>query len=415
MCKHVFGKAAPAPLPPDDGWLRRDGAKGTLDAATHHAIRALCVPARAAAEAGRLDEANRAYEQALAKLPGNPSLWDAGSSINAAVGENHLRAGRYDLARKHLAAAVQGFNGRQTPMVRWLLGEAEVELGALDEAHLHLADARRQIGKEHLAARHPKYHAAADNKASLTQLADPPRPNEPAIHDSWKKRAMWVGPPARASLLYVIYGNWKGRPIIRSRYRVPPVLGIHVVERGHEVFQQWFAPPLDQLLRREADAAVAVLRAPHAVIVSGEPADAGTHIELRRTIGLVTAALPGGEAAVHDPAQLRWWSRERWLADFADGAGFDPAQHLRVSRRGEDVFSCGMRKFARPDVVVRRAAGREPEAYAILEAIMDSLVAGAPVASGPVKIGAKRLQMIAHLGDADRDNPFVENTWVEVV
>ncbi len=59
-------------------------------------------------------------------------------------------------------------------------------------------------------------------------------------------------------------------------------------------------------------------------------------------------------------------------------------------------------------------AERDGFARAALTAMVDSMIQGVTVTNGPIRLGGQPFQAIAHTALADRDNPYVDNTWIEL-
>lgn len=119
-----------------------------------------------------------------------------------------------------------------------------------------------------------------------------------------------------------------------------------------------------KLLQERPELAQRIEEAPLAVVIHGTV----THHEdldyLREAIDVMASLLDHGACAVYDVLTLHWWSEKDWRILTSDGAIFNPFDHIMTSAQPESsgnfwVCTKGLRKFGRPDLVVREVPQSE--------------------------------------------------------
>lgn len=120
-------------------------------------------------------------------------------------------------------------------------------------------------------------------------------------------------------------------------------------------------------LRSErAGLASAVEQASLAVTLHGTIATHDSLDYLKEAVDLMAALVELGAVAVHDAITGSWYDAESWLSMVEQGAIFNPFDHVITERSVEPsgtvrVRSRGLRKFARPDLLVRGVPSDEEE------------------------------------------------------
>jgi len=89
-------------------------------------------------EAGDIEGAITAWEDALAVVPSPTTEWEAALWLHASLGEAYRMSGRLDIARDHLFDALNCPDGHMNPFVLLRLGETLVDQGQPDLGVDHL-------------------------------------------------------------------------------------------------------------------------------------------------------------------------------------------------------------------------------------------------------------------------------------
>ncbi len=179
-------------------------------------------------------------------------------------------------------------------------------------------------------------------------------------------RPHWTRDDAKAMLLYFVFGAFPETlqlDVARHGSAGLPG-GVELQRMPRTLMAHWDGHPLrgalGDLLREEDPAAFAAARAaPDCIMLRGEVSDAPTLDYLRDTLGAVGALLDVGGVAVVDPQILGIWSANGWRARY-EGEGVTPLRdHLLIvchddQDGGAWIKTRGLRKFARPDVSIRR-------------------------------------------------------------
>lgn len=200
-----------------------------------------------------------------------------------------------------------------------------------------------------------------------------------------------------AALFFAVIGQFK-QPfeMVGPYYRteaVPAELTIALHERDSD------PATLDSFLKGymgrhlEKDDPVlfdAVKKAPECITMLGTFADPQDLNYLRDTIGLITALLDGGGAAVYDPWRVSWWSKDSWNEEiFAPDPPILANQAIVLIAPEADesgrlwIHSRGMRKFGRPDLSVRGVpVGYADAVSQMCRNLIDNMAAGQIISDG---------------------------------
>jgi hypothetical protein len=196
--------------------------------------------------------------------------------------------------------------------------------------------------------------------------------------------------PSKASLFYLVFGEPPAHlNVKRARHHVdelPPQLTVSIHARGDDAawFDGWFSPPvgLEIPLVFGADAE-AVYRAPRVAAVRAEFADPNSLAYLRNAVGVVSAIAEEGAVAIFDVSALTWWRPDEWRRRFVERSEFRIGDHIFTSVSEEpggagtlSMQTRGMRKFGRPELLVRHLPGpRDLDGPAVRAAseVMDGL------------------------------------------
>lgn len=179
-------------------------------------------------------------------------------------------------------------------------------------------------------------------------------------------RPHWTRDEAKAMLLYFVFGSFaaepeldlgahgsEGLPVGMEMRRIPKAMLAHW--DGHPL-----RGALGEILRDTDPAAFESARtAPECLMLRGELPDSGSLTYLRDSLGIVAALLDAGGVAVVDPQALQIFSADAWRTRYAGSAAADSRNHVLILCSGGDeqyawIKTRGMRKFARPDISIRR-------------------------------------------------------------
>lgn len=108
-------------------------------------------------EAGEVEAAREKFEAGIALLPEPKHHWVAATWLFASVANIHFDAGRWQEARDNFAAAIESPSGVGNPFVQLRLGQAEYELGNMEEALHRLLFARLRGPAGLMNDEDPKY------------------------------------------------------------------------------------------------------------------------------------------------------------------------------------------------------------------------------------------------------------------
>lgn len=186
-------------------------------------------------------------------------------------------------------------------------------------------------------------------------------------------RPHWTRGEATALLVYFVFGEFPAEPKLDlgayASEGLPPGMVMRRIPRA--MLAHWDGHPLRGTLGetlRQADPAAfnAARTAPECMLLRGELPDSASLAYLRNALGIVSVLLDAGGVAVVDPQTLAILSRTAWHARYADGAGALPRNHVLIACRDDEhgaawIKTRGMRKFARPDVSIRRVPRADAE------------------------------------------------------
>jgi hypothetical protein len=212
--------------------------------------------------------------------------------------------------------------------------------------------------------------------------------------------------------------------------------GIDAHELGPDWVQSFFEPPMgDQLRARDPDTAAEAEQAETCIIVTGAVSDPPTLGYLRNVIGLATAALDTGGAAVLSLQTLDLFDPERWRAEVFETDRTLPHRLVALLVSDEDVddgqndddvaaehdpllwvHTRGLRTFGRPDLSIHGVAPDELELInQLLNALVAQLARGLVIDDGMTMdiggdVGTLRFDRRGHVDDPDFNNEHLEIT-----
>ena len=244
----------------------------------------------------------------------------------------------------------------------------------------------------------------------------------------WTRPYFWRS-DARAMLLYFVFGEFPrelkldiGR---HGSAGLPAGVTMHRFDKN--TLAHWEGHPLrgalGELLRNDDPETFKIARAAsECIMLHGEIDDPESLDYLRDTVGVVGALLDVGGKVVVDPQTLALLPAAAWRERHADG-GASPREHVLILCHDEDdgawVRTRGMRKFARPDISIRRVPQTEVErAGALAMRLVELQAQGMRFVDGTA-LEAEGVPpgLIAHLGgsleDPQFNNRHVEFVWPE--
>ncbi|HVB84078.1 MAG TPA: hypothetical protein VND63_04280 [Rhodanobacteraceae bacterium] len=188
-------------------------------------------------------------------------------------------------------------------------------------------------------------------------------------------RPHWQAGDGRSLLLWFVFGDFPRQlPIDGAAWRTRGLpTGAEIGRYGRHELERWPGYPLTGALGdllREDDPALAAhaAGAPEGFVIRAELADAPDLDALRDGIGLVSALMATGGVAAVDPQLLTAFDAVAWRARFFARPHFDVRDHVLMLCDADaqvpgrlHVHTRGLRKFARPDLSLRRvpAAARD--------------------------------------------------------
>lgn len=242
-------------------------------------------------------------------------------------------------------------------------------------------------------------------------------------------RPRWTRDEAKAMLLYFVFGSFaaelkldlsahggRGLPAGVELRRIPKAMLAH-----------WDGHPLRGALGgilRDADpAAFAAARtAPECLMLRGELADAESLEYLGDTLGVIAALLDAGGRVVVDPQILEIFAADAWRARYAGAELSAPRNHVLVLCQNDAdgsawVKTRGMRKFARPDISIRRVPHTDMQrAGAVAARLVDLQARGLRLGDGStVDVdgvpGGLPVTRAGTLDDPEFNNTHLELAW----
>ncbi len=241
----------------------------------------------------------------------------------------------------------------------------------------------------------------------------------------WTRPYFWRS-DARAMLLYFVFGEFPeelkldiGR---HGSAGLPAGITMHRFDKS--TLAHWEGHPLrgalGKLLRDDDPETFEAARAANeCIMLRGEIDDPESLDYLRDTLGMIGALLDAGGKVVVDPQMLALFSARGWRERYADG-GASPREHVLIlchdEQGGAWVRTHGLRKFARPDISIRRVPQTEVErAGALAMRLVELQAQGMRFVDGTA-LEAEGVPpgLIAHLGGS-LENPQFNNVHVEFV
>jgi hypothetical protein len=157
-------------------------------------------------------------------------------------------------------------------------------------------------------------------------------------------------------------------------------------------------------------------------MLRGELADADSLAYLRDTLGVVSALLDAGGVAVVDPQILEMFAADGWRARYSGDAIAQPRNHVLVLCQDDAdgaawVKTRGMRKFARPDISIRRVPQADVQrAGAVAARLADLQARGMRFGDGSVVDveglpDGLKLSRSGSPDDPEFNNTHLESTW----
>jgi len=244
-------------------------------------------------------------------------------------------------------------------------------------------------------------------------------------------RPHWTRDEAKAMLLYFVFGAFAAGPQLdlsaHDSHGLPQ--GVEVMRIPKDRLPHWEGHPLrgalGEILREGNPAAFAAARkAPECLMLRGELADSDSLAYLRDTLGVVTALLGAGGVAVVDPQILEAFTAAEWRTRYAGGERAVSRSHVAVLCNVETpadadqwVHTRGLRKFARPDISIRRVPQAEVQrAGAVAARLADLQARGMRFGDGStVDVeglpGGLKIKRGGSLDDPEFNNTHLEIEW----
>jgi len=242
-------------------------------------------------------------------------------------------------------------------------------------------------------------------------------------------RPHWTRDEAKAMLLYFVFGEFAADPQLdlsaHGSHGLPPEVEMRRIPKA--TLAHWDGHPLrgalGEILREGNPGAFeAARKAPECLMLRGELADADSLAYLADTLGVVAALLGAGGVAVVDPQILGIFTADEWRARYA-GAEISAARgHVLILCHGDAddaawVKTRGMRKFARPDISIRRVPRSEVQrAGAVASQLVELGVRGMRFGDGSVieaegLPGGLKITRGGSLDDPEFNNTHLELAW----
>ena len=244
-------------------------------------------------------------------------------------------------------------------------------------------------------------------------------------------RPHWTRDEAKAMLLYFVFGGFAAEPRLdlsaHGSRGLPPEVEMRRIPKA--ALAHWEGHPLrgalGEILREGNPAAFeAARKAPECLMLRGELADADSLAYLADTLGVVAALLEAGGAAVVDPQILEMFTPAEWRARYAGAAAATPRSHVAILCNDDAAGSVeqwihtrGMRKFARPDISIRRVPQTEVQrAGAVAARLVELGVRGMRFGDGSVVEaeglpGGLKTTRGGSLDDPEFNNTHIELAW----
>ena len=242
-------------------------------------------------------------------------------------------------------------------------------------------------------------------------------------------RPHWSRDEAKAMLVWFVFGEFPTEPKLDLTAHGSRGLpqGVEILRIPKDRLAHWEGHPLrgaiGEILREgNPDAFDSARRSPECLMVRGELADADSLAYLRDTLGVVAALLDVGGVAVVDPQILEMFSADDWRARYNDDTIAAPRSHVLVLCQDDTggtawIKTRGMRKFARPDISIRRVPQSEMQrAGAVAARLADLQARGMRFGDGSMVdveglSGGLKVTRAGALDDPEFNNTHLELTW----
>jgi hypothetical protein len=242
-------------------------------------------------------------------------------------------------------------------------------------------------------------------------------------------RPHWARDEAKAMLLYFVFGEFAAEPQLdlsaHGSQGLPGEVEMRRIPKA--ALAHWEGHPLrvalGEILREGNPAAFdAARKAPECLMLRGEVPDADSLAYLRDTLGAVAALLDVGGVAVVDPQILEMFAADQWRARYGGAEAAVARNHVLVLCKDDTAGSAwiktrGMRKFARPDLGIRRVPQSEVQrAGAIAARLVDLQARGMRFGDGStVDVeglpGGLKIERGGSLDDPEFNNTHLEIEW----
>jgi hypothetical protein len=243
-------------------------------------------------------------------------------------------------------------------------------------------------------------------------------------------RPHWSRDEAKAMLVWFVFGEFPAEPKLdltaHGSHGLPQ--GVEILRIPKDRLAHWEGHPLrgaiGEILREGNPGAFESARkAPECLMVRGELADADSLAYLRDTLGVVAALLDVGGVAVVDPQILEMFSADEWRARHSADAIAAPRSHVLVLCQDDTggtawIKTRGMRKFARPDISIRRVPQSEVQrAGAVAARLADLQARGMRFGDGSTVdvegLPGLKVKRGGSLDDPEFNNTHLELAWPE--
>ncbi len=241
-------------------------------------------------------------------------------------------------------------------------------------------------------------------------------------------RPQWSRDEAKAMLLYFVFGRFAGELRLdlsaNGSVGLPPGVEMHRVPKA--LLAHWEGHPLRGALGGvlrdgNPDAFEAARAANECLMLRGELPDPGSLGYLRDTLGAVTALLDAGGVAVVDPQILEIFTADDWRTRYARAESSAPRNHVLILCQDDEagfawVKTRGMRKFARPDVSIRRVPQEDVQrAGAVAARLVDLQARGMRLGEGSTMEVEGLHDGLAVSRGGSLDDPGFNNVHLELL
>lgn len=249
----------------------------------------------------------------------------------------------------------------------------------------------------------------------------------PIYLPAWQ-RPHWQANDETALLQFFVFGRFGAGRAPSKDYGSPGLpASVSLSSYDHHALRSWEGYPLKgalgDLLKRDSPQAYRLaVDAPQVLVLHGELPDAADTGYLRDTLGVMTALLDVGGVAVIDPQILSLFDAAQWRRHYLIEGGAPVRHHLLILKDQEPdedarywVHTRGLRKFARPDISLRRVpAGMLDQAGLLCERLAELEALGAQFVDGQrVEVEGLAEGLTVRLS-GDLNDPQFNNTCVEL-